>query len=1053
MVFGADMKGFNRAMTKAQKATKRLGNKMKKTGRSMSRNLTMPLLAIGAASAKLSMDFDKSMTKITTLVGIADSEVQKMKKSVLDLSDKTGMGPEKLAEGLYFLTSAGLRGANALETLEQVAKGAAAGLGELEDLARVAAAAQNAYGESVLSASDALDIFGGIVQTGMFKAEELSAVLGTQLGLASSLGISFEEVGAFIATYTKTTGDANAATTGLSGVMMSFAKITPKQEKALAKVGMTTDGLRESLSKKGLQGTLMEMQQAFAKNGVELSEFFSKSQSLKGVLGILGNQTDSYIEILDELGRKQNFIDKAFERTSQGSGFQMTQAFNSLKVAGTELGDTLTPIIKMIAAKIQSLARFFRSLTEDQRKSVVMWAGIVAAVGPLILLFGSLMVGVVKLKIAMASLSVWMSANPYVLMTASLVLMAAAITKVVFAGNKLSATQKMLNDISNDAIWQVKEQTDAIKMSLKVARDSKRSDEERKTAVKYLNREVGALNGTLKLSEINTNAVTTAVDNHTESLVKQAQMAGAIEKMAELNKELFDLEQFIPDPSLGDEAMAKFGNFMMWLQGYGDTFTNDTGADFEIFLNRQEISDVAEKIRVLNKYMTDLDVDISKHTKTLKMHHVENTTYANSLQGMQKKLSDLNQVFKNATKGSDDYNKSVKMIKDLSKEIAKEYEKLNNETSDLLDNEESLTLQLAKHEAELKKLIKTGGTTLEYEEAVKNINDTQEKLNKNTEEYNRLLGITKQTDPFKELKDNVNQANKELKEAIIAEEGVEQAASKYAKALDSLNEKQDEYNNLTQESQEKTNAWADLLDKLVPDLEVFGESLGDLFREFGASLKMVLDLAVGAIEAFNNKEKIIVENNKKRKEKLLDEELKEQKERIATSQMSEEQKERATEQLEKTMSDKRVALEEETEAKLNKIKRRQAILDKAMAITNIIMNTAQAVMKVWGQSGIFGGPVAAAIVGAIGAAQIALVASTPIPLAEGGIISGPTQALMGEYPSAGSGNPEVVAPLNKLKSMLGIGSGNSNITVTGRLRGNDIYLSNANAATNRLRTS
>jgi len=69
---------------------------------------------------------------------------------------------------------------------------------------------------------------------------------------------------------------------------------------------------------------------------------------------------------------------------------------------------------------------------------------------------------------------------------------------------------------------------------------------------------------------------------------------------------------------------------------------------------------------------------------------------------------------------------------------------------------------------------------------------------------------------------------------------------------------------------------------------------------------------------------------------------------------------------------------------------------------------------------------------------------------DGGIISGPTVGLMGEYPGASS-NPEVVAPLDKLKSMMG--GGNQNIVVEGVLRGNDIYLSNKNTSVNRLRTT
>ena len=55
--------------------------------------------------------------------------------------------------------------------------------------------------------------------------------------------------------------------------------------------------------------------------------------------------------------------------------------------------------------------------------------------------------------------------------------------------------------------------------------------------------------------------------------------------------------------------------------------------------------------------------------------------------------------------------------------------------------------------------------------------------------------------------------------------------------------------------------------------------------------------------------------------------------------------------------------------------------------------------------------------------------------ANGGIVSGPTMGLMGEYPGAKT-NPEVVAPLDKLKSMIGSGGGNGEFV----LRGNDLIL-------------
>jgi hypothetical protein len=79
-----------------------------------------------------------------------------------------------------------------------------------------------------------------------------------------------------------------------------------------------------------------------------------------------------------------------------------------------------------------------------------------------------------------------------------------------------------------------------------------------------------------------------------------------------------------------------------------------------------------------------------------------------------------------------------------------------------------------------------------------------------------------------------------------------------------------------------------------------------------------------------------------------------------------------------------------------------------------------------------------AIAVSIAAVLAALATSVP-KMASGGIVSGPTNVLVGEYAGAGS-NPEVIAPLNKLKGMLqptgGYGGGTVVFKIQGRtLRG------------------
>ena len=70
-----------------------------------------------------------------------------------------------------------------------------------------------------------------------------------------------------------------------------------------------------------------------------------------------------------------------------------------------------------------------------------------------------------------------------------------------------------------------------------------------------------------------------------------------------------------------------------------------------------------------------------------------------------------------------------------------------------------------------------------------------------------------------------------------------------------------------------------------------------------------------------------------------------------------------------------------------------------------------------------------------------------IELARGGIVSGPTTALIGEYPGARS-NPEVVAPLSKLKTMIGGGGAMQGEFV---LRGQDLVVALQRAERNRNR--
>ena len=546
--FKADTKGFQSGLDKMSKSMARFGRQTQKLGKSITRNFSVPFALAGGAAVKMAADFDTSLTKIRTLVGASASQVNDFRESVLELSGTTAQAPKDLADGLFFLTSAGLKGANAMETLEQVSKGVAIGLGEQTDLAKVAGAAQNAYGQDVLSASDALDVFGKMVKTGMFESSELAKVLGKEAGFAASLGISFEELGAFISTYTRTTGDATSATVGISGVMMAFTKQTDKGEQALAGINMTYASLKQMLGEQGLQKTLIHLRDRFAEENIELSEFFSKSQSLKGVINVLGSQTGEYVNILDDLKKSTGFVNDGFAIVEETVGFKLQKAFNEFKLAMMDLGVALLPVANKVIDFVTKLTSAFKSLSPQAKQSIATIAAGFAVSGPLMIGFGMVLSSISKIQKALLILS----RNPY------MAALGVAITGVTLAisglKNAFGETEDSVRDVGNE----VNKTVGKFDTLVSIASDETLALDTRRKAIDDLNKSVTTFNGNLDTQNINLSESKKLLAQEREELVANLMVRAGQNKLSELferrlNVELKEVEKYT-------HAVDKFGN-------------------------------------------------------------------------------------------------------------------------------------------------------------------------------------------------------------------------------------------------------------------------------------------------------------------------------------------------------------------------------------------------------------------------------------------------------------------------------------------------------------
>lgn len=380
---GVDLRPLERGLKVAQTKLKRFGSSMKSIGGGITRNFTMPFALAGGAGIKLATDLSSSFAKIENLVGITGQTLQDFKQGVLDVSRATGQTQADLADALFVITSAGIRGAEAIDVLTMSAKASEIGLGETKEVARGLTGVLQAYAKDGLTAANATDILTAIVREGNLEAADLAPTLGRVVGIAAQLGISFEELGANIATFTRLGVPTEEAVVGLRGVMTTFLQPTTEAVTILDQFGYTAEGLRKKLGTQGLQATLAELLTAFKGNDDALAAVFGNVRALSNVLGTAGAQGEAYAEILKNIENSTGIVDKGFENVSQTAEKKFKKALNELINAGISLGNALMPVAINIAAFIEKMINGFMALDSNTKTMLVTLGLLVAAAGPI----------------------------------------------------------------------------------------------------------------------------------------------------------------------------------------------------------------------------------------------------------------------------------------------------------------------------------------------------------------------------------------------------------------------------------------------------------------------------------------------------------------------------------------------------------------------------------------------------------------------------------------------------------------------------------------------
>jgi TP901 family phage tail tape measure protein len=389
----ANVGGFQKGMTEAQNQLREFGQKvgqfqttMGNFGREMTTKVTLPIVAAFTGATKIGMDFNTSMTKLRTQVGLTEKEVAGVREEIMRLSPEVAIKPRELGEAYFFIASAGLRGADAMEVLKYAAQASALGLGDTKVVADLLTSAVNAYGVETLSASKATDILTGAVRLGKLEAPELAASMGVVLPMASNMGVQFHEVSAAMAAMSRTGTDAAGASTQLNAIFAGLLKVTPQAEEALDNVGLSGAGLRAELGSDGLLSVLQTLNDAFGDNEQGLEAVFGNVRALRGAFDLLGSNKEENEAIFEDMESVAGMTDEAFGILAETNEFKLQQALANSEKALIRLAETLDPYVKEVLESLMRILEKFigwwEELSPDVKDGIVQFTALLAILGP-----------------------------------------------------------------------------------------------------------------------------------------------------------------------------------------------------------------------------------------------------------------------------------------------------------------------------------------------------------------------------------------------------------------------------------------------------------------------------------------------------------------------------------------------------------------------------------------------------------------------------------------------------------------------------------------------
>lgn len=380
------------SMAKTGAKVKEVGDKMKGFGKTYSTYVTAPLTAAGTIGAKKFAEVDKTMQLTNATMGNTKEQAELLNKAMKEAAANSTFGMSDAATATLNFARAGLTAEQAAAALAPAMNLAAGEGGELDVVSAGLVATINGFGDSFDNASVYADVFANACNNSALDVNSLASSMSVAAPIFNAAGYSVSDAALYMGTMANAGIEASVAANALKTGMARL--VSPAKEGAawLDSLGVSitnNDGtMKDSITvQKELHDAfagLSESQQIAAASAI-----FGKNQ-MSNWLALINTAPEDVAKLNEQLAAEGTTAEMANAMMS-GFGGSLEKLKSGIDVAATSLGEALAPIILKVANGIQNLVDWFNNLSPTAKRVVAVILLIVAAIGPLVLILGTLL--------------------------------------------------------------------------------------------------------------------------------------------------------------------------------------------------------------------------------------------------------------------------------------------------------------------------------------------------------------------------------------------------------------------------------------------------------------------------------------------------------------------------------------------------------------------------------------------------------------------------------------------------------------------------------------